>query len=36
VRLPVLKTELEKVDSHTVILDNPTDKEVKVVSKIIY
>ena len=35
VRLPVFKTELGKVDSHTVILENPTDKEVKVVTKII-
>lgn len=34
-RLPVLKTELGKVDSHTVILENPTDKEVKVQTKII-
>ena len=30
IRLPVLRTELGKVESHKVVLENPTDKDVKV------
>lgn len=34
-RLQVLKTELGKVESHTVYLQNPTEKEVKVTTKVL-
>lgn len=35
VRLPVLRTELGKVEQHRIVLENPSDKEVKVVAKIV-
>lgn len=33
--MPVLKTELGKVDVHKIKLENPFDKEVKIITKVI-